>query len=165
MTTLDQGPHVGSDRAGPSRRPPRRLVLVTLVALVAITSALAGFGVGRYMDDREPAEGLASNHVVAVFDDMIADFNRGDMDAFAAHFTKDAVWEEGGATLQGSERIATAMQWVYDQGGRYDRDGVVIQNGHTASMPVSASMYATGLVDVAEFDADWKIVHYWSHSG
>lgn len=162
MTTLAKGP-AGASQLAPSNRGPRGRLL--LAALVAITSALAGIGVGLYIDDEQPAEGLASARVVAIFDAMLADFNRGDMDAFAAHFTKDAAWEEGGTTLRGSTRIAKAMQWVYDQGGRYDRDGVVIQNGHTASMPVTASMYATGLVDVAEFNADWKIVHYWSHYG
>lgn len=164
MTTLGQGPEppVESKPAAQNRRPRRGLLLV---ALVAITSALAGVGLGLNIHDEKPVEGLASERVVAVFDDMFADFNRGDMNAFAAHFTQDAVWEEDGGTLQGSKRIAQAMHWLYDEGGRYDRDGVVIQNGHVASMPVMASMHAPGLVDVAEFDADWKIVHYWSHSG
>lgn len=164
MSDLDQELRA---EGNPPRHPPRGKGVWVLPASVAVVAAALGFAAGAYVNggSTPPVEGAASDHVVALIDDMTADFNRGDMDAFAAHFTPDAVWEEGGNRLRGRDRIADAMQWLSDQGATYQRDGTVIQQGHMVAVPLTASMHAPGLLDVIEFNDGWKIVHYWSNGG
>ena len=165
MRSLEQEQQV--EPALPGRGPggPRRRVLTLLAAVLV---AAVGFGAGLYVDrdgSSTPAPGLASPGVVALIDNMMADLNSGDLDAFAAHFAPNAVWEESGHSVQGRARIEKAMQWLSDQGAEYHRAGVVIQQGDMVAVPMSASMHAPGLLDVMKFDADWKIVHYWSNAG
>lgn len=89
-----------------------------------------------------PVNAVASARVVAVIDNMTADYNRGDMDASAAHSTPSATWEESGNTLRGRERVAQAMQWLSDHGAGYHRNETTIQPGHIVSVTMSASMHA-----------------------
>lgn len=169
MRTLDHGLDAESHHAPPdhSRWRSWRMTLAVVLAVVA------GFGIGLLLDHDHPTapmQGLASARVVAVLDDLYADYNRGDFDAFAAHFAKGAIYEqvsseEPGVPLVGRQRIADGLQPAWAVGARYERAGVVIQNGDTASLPVSASKHPPGRLDVVQLDADLKIVHYWAHYG
>ena len=137
-----------------------------VLALVAALIAAVAFGVGFYVGDEDPApapEGVASAEIAAVIDGSLAAFNSGDMKKFGSYFTEDAIFEEPGPSARpakGRDEIIRIMQALYNLGAQYNRIGAVIYTDGIASYPVSGP--GSTEMDVALFNSDLKIEHYWA---
>jgi ketosteroid isomerase-like protein len=133
----------------------------------AIALALGiGVLVGRSTASTEPSEGLAQNEVVAAIDGTLAALNRGDFQAFATYWAKDAVFEEPGiaGVLRGREAIVGQNEGYFNLGARYYRESAVIQRGDLAAYVVSCPTCPgqwSG-IDVVRFTDGWKIDHLWT---
>jgi hypothetical protein len=145
-----------------------RINIWIAVGAVLALAAAVGIGVliGRSTKATESVQGLAQKEVVAAVDGSLAALNRGDFQAFAAYWTKDAVFEEPGVAgvLEGRDAIVGQNEGYYKLGARYFREGPVIQRGNLAAYVVSCPPCpgAWSGIDVVRFTDGWKIDHLWT---
>ena len=138
-------------------------------AFVLAAAVAAGALIGQSSESAAPTPGLASKEVVAVIDCMLVAFNRGDIDAFAAYYAKDAVADDDGTLLEGREEIAKVNRFYYNLGARYERTSVVIQDGnlvaYSNTCPACPGGETYNGMDMIEFDDNLKVVHHWMAAG
>lgn len=153
--------------AAHERRPHLRAWLLAVGAVLGVLAAFGiGIFVGRATATEGPAQGLASEEVVAVIDGSLAALDRGDWDAFAGYWARDAVLEDAGlqTTARSREEIVDLNEGLYNLGARYFRTGAVIQLGSLAAYAVSCPDCpgAWSGIDLVELDDELKIAHLWT---
>jgi hypothetical protein len=136
-------------------------------AIVLLLAAIgAGVLIGRSSAPSGSPTGLASKSVVASIDAGFAAFNRGDIEAFAAGFPQDVVFEDAatGAVGKGRQQLVNINRDYYNQGARYYRDGPVIQYGDLVAYPVKCPPCpgAWSGIDLVKLDDNLEAVHVWT---
>ena len=142
---------------------PVALGVVALLAVAVAVGVLIGRGT---KESAAPASGLASAKVVAMVDGSLAALNRGDWDAFAKYWAKDAVLEDAAipTVARGRQEIVDLNEGIYNLGARYYRVGPVIQRGDLAAYAVSCPNCpgAWSGIDLIQFDQSFRATHLWT---
>lgn len=146
---------------------PHVTVWVAVGAVLVLVAAVGGgVLIGRSTKSAEPSQGLASEKVVTTIDGSLAALNRGDLDAFAAYWTRYAVLEDASlaAVARGRREIVDLNEGFFSLGARYYRRSAVIQRGNLAAYVVSCPPCpgAWSGIDLVQFDESWKIDHLWT---